>query len=101
MNDEISKRNKRVQELAKLYKALGEPMRLRIVELLGQHNELSCMEISERLDNVPHSTLSHHLKLLEDCGLVEFRKDGLYRFYRVQSNLLLQYAPILTRDSTA
>lgn len=93
MDDEITKQAKKVQELARLYKALGEPTRLRIVGLLRQHDELSCMELAELLGKVPGSTLSHHLKLLEDSGLVEFRKDGIYRFYRVQSDLLLQYAP--------
>jgi DNA-binding transcriptional ArsR family regulator len=89
---------KQFAETVKVYKALGEPTRLRIIQLLAEHRELSCTEISEQLNLSPCcSTLSHHLKQLSDCGLLELRKEGIYHIYRIQLELLKHYAPAIIR----
>lgn len=89
---------KQFAEAVKVYKALGEPTRLKIIQLLAEHLELSCTEISERLNLSPCcSTLSHHLKQLADCGLLELHKEGTYHIYRIQLEVLKHYAPAIIR----
>ncbi len=85
--------NKQFREAVRVYKALGEPTRLRIVQLLLEHKELSCADISERLNVTACSTLSHHVRLLTDCGLLVLRKEGTYHIYRLQFDILKYYAP--------
>ncbi|MCD1258368.1 helix-turn-helix transcriptional regulator [Paenibacillus athensensis] len=93
MND-----HKSFQTCVKIYKALGEPTRLRIVQLLGRHGELSCMELLERLQLSAGSTVSHHLRLLLDCDLLALRKEGTYHYYSLQEQMLRQYAPAIAPD---
>jgi DNA-binding transcriptional ArsR family regulator len=85
--------NKSFQQRVKVYKALGEPTRMRIVQLLYHQNELSCTELLARLNLSAGSTVSHHLKLLLECGLLELRKEGTYHFYSLQQEVLQQFAP--------
>jgi DNA-binding transcriptional ArsR family regulator len=56
--------------------ALSDPVRLEIVHLLGEHEELSCgrLEVS-----VSKSTLTHHLRVLRDAGLTITRTEGVQR----------------------
>ncbi|WP_241236299.1 ArsR/SmtB family transcription factor [Brevibacillus marinus] len=83
-----------LKEAVKIYKALGEPTRLNIVLLLSRHGNLSCSEIGERLNVASGSTLSHHLKQLADCGLIELsHKEGTYHFYRVREEVFRRYVP--------
>ncbi len=78
--------------MVKIYRALGEPTRLQIVQLLAGHDELTCSEMVARLGVTP-STLSHHLALLTDCGLLAARKDGTFHRYRVRRDALTTFAP--------
>jgi DNA-binding transcriptional ArsR family regulator len=83
-----------LKEAVKIYKSLGEPTRLNIVLLLSRYGNLSCSEIGERLNVASGSTLSHHLKQLADCGLIELsHKEGTYHFYRVREEVVLRYVP--------
>jgi len=66
---------------AKLFKALADPYRLQIIELLRGGEKCVC-EISPCFDIV-QPLASRHLKILKDCGLVRDRKDGNRRFYAV------------------
>jgi ArsR family transcriptional regulator len=63
------------------FKALSDETRLRIVQLLMEH-ELHVSEIMEVLE-MGQSRISRHLKILVDAGLLSFRRDGLWSFYRV------------------
>ncbi|NLI13757.1 ArsR/SmtB family transcription factor [Pelotomaculum propionicicum] len=90
--------NRQFREAVRVYKALGEPTRLKIVQLLLQHKELSCTDIIEHINVTACSTLSHHIKLLMDCGLLELRKEGTYHIYRLQVDLLKHYAPGVISD---
>ncbi len=85
--------SREIQRLANIYKALGEPTRLQIVQLLARHKELSCTELSGHLHLNACSTLSHHLKLLTDCGLIELRKEGTYHIFRLQRDEVQRFAP--------
>ncbi|HEV8635800.1 MAG TPA: metalloregulator ArsR/SmtB family transcription factor [Chloroflexota bacterium] len=94
MLDEILKDTDGEDALARVYQALGEPTRLRILRLLAQHDGLSCGEMTERL-GINCSTLSHHLALLHDAGLVGRHKRGTFRIYRIHRQALDRYAPVV------
>ncbi|BBH22241.1 hypothetical protein Back11_35860 [Paenibacillus baekrokdamisoli] len=87
--------NEEVKQAVKVYKALGEPTRIKIALLLKEERNLCCSDIGGKLECVAGSTLSHHLKQLTDCGLLDLRKDGTYIFYSVNRNMAQKYAPYL------
>ncbi len=64
--------------LVETLKALGDPLRLRILALLGR-SELAVGELAQVL-GVAQPRVSHHLKLLRDCGLVRVRREGAWTF---------------------
>ena len=67
-------------------KALSEPIRLRIVDLL-RHGEMAVGDIAEFLET-ELVTVSHHLKILKHAGLVEVKRDGRFMIYSLRSDLL-------------
>ncbi|QMV40266.1 ArsR/SmtB family transcription factor [Cohnella cholangitidis] len=87
--------NADMTQAVKVYKALGEPTRLKIAMLLTEEKNLCCSDIGSKLESVAGSTLSHHLKQLTDCGLLNLRKDGTYIYYSVNRDMAEKYAPYL------
>jgi ArsR family transcriptional regulator len=71
----------RYERNAKILKALSDPHRLKIIELLSCGEKCGC-EILESF-NFTQPTLSHHMKVLSDCGLVENRKSGIWSQYKL------------------
>ncbi len=92
MNVEVLKETLDERELSKIYRALGEPNRLRLVRALAQQEELTCGELAALLDVSP-STASHHIAELVDCGLVSMRKQGRHHVLRLRHEMLARYAP--------
>ena len=64
---------------AKIMKALSDPSRLKILNLLSYEEKCAC-KLLESFD-FTQPTLSHHMKVLIDCGLVNVRKEGLWNNY--------------------
>ncbi|GKU76520.1 helix-turn-helix transcriptional regulator [Paenibacillus sp. L3-i20] len=87
--------NLEMLQAIKVYKALGEPTRLKIALLLIEEKNLCCSTIGNKLATVAGSTLSHHLKQLTECGLLNLRKDGTYIYYSVNREVAAKYAPYL------
>jgi ArsR family transcriptional regulator, arsenate/arsenite/antimonite-responsive transcriptional repressor len=77
-------------EVAHIGKALGDPNRLAIYTQIAQHDELFCGEMHAK-HTISAPTLSHHLKVLTDMGLITFRKDGLNVYYRVVPERFASY----------
>lgn len=74
--------------LAGTAKALGDPVRLQIVDVLHHHAGAVCVcEISDLFD-LAQSTVSHHLKVLRDAGIIDYEKRGLWGFYYVRRQAL-------------
>lgn len=69
---------------AKILKALSDPNRLKIIDLLSCGEKCAC-EILESF-KFTQPTLSHHMKVLIDCGLIEARKDGIWNLYKLNIN---------------
>jgi DNA-binding transcriptional ArsR family regulator len=68
--------------LARLFRALGEATRLRILQLLLEEGELHQMEIVRRV-GASQARVSEHLACLRWCGFVESRPEGRRTYYRV------------------
>jgi ArsR family transcriptional regulator len=72
------------ERLARIARALGDPVRLQIVDVLHHHAGAVCVcEINDLFD-LAQSTVSHHLKVLRDAGIVDYEKRGLWGFYYVK-----------------
>ncbi len=69
-------------ELAKMFKALGDPARVKIMSMLLNADEVCACDFSASIEKTA-ATTSHHLKLLRDVGLVATEKRGTWVFYRV------------------
>jgi len=71
-------------ENAKIIKALSDPNRLKIIDILSCGERCAC-DILDHFE-FTQPTLSHHMKVLMDCGIVECRKDGLWSHYSLNSS---------------
>ncbi|GGF68595.1 hypothetical protein GCM10010912_12080 [Paenibacillus albidus] len=89
---EVSKENR---EAVKVHKALGEPTRYKILLELIKDNNLCPAMLESRLESIPLSTLSHHLKQLAESGLLDSRKEGTYIYYSLNVATARKYIPYL------
>ncbi|GAA2142507.1 metalloregulator ArsR/SmtB family transcription factor [Nocardioides koreensis] len=69
-------------ELARMFKALGDPARVKIMSMLLNADEVCACDFSASIEKTA-ATTSHHLKLLRDVGLVATEKRGTWVYYRV------------------
>jgi ArsR family transcriptional regulator, arsenate/arsenite/antimonite-responsive transcriptional repressor len=86
-------------EMAAMFKALGDPIRLRLLSLIANHpgGEACVCEISDTFD-VSQPTISHHLKLLRSAGLLDCERRGTWVYYWVVSSALQQLSSVLHVD---
>lgn len=71
--------NQNYEDISKILKALADPNRLKIIDILSCGEECACT-ILENF-NFTQPTLSHHMKILMECGLVTSRKEGTWIKY--------------------
>lgn len=69
------------EESAKIFKALSDERRLRILELLHSGEKCTCTLTDEV--NMPQSSLSYHMKILCEAGIVTGREDGKWTHYQI------------------
>jgi ArsR family transcriptional regulator, arsenate/arsenite/antimonite-responsive transcriptional repressor len=83
-------------DLARMFKALGDPVRLRLLSLVASHNggEACVCEISPAFD-LTQPTISHHLKVLREAGLLECERRGTWVYYWVVPSALAQLSALL------
>lgn len=74
------------KDTGKLFKVLSDPVRLQIVDLISCREMCAC-EILEYL-LITQSTLSHHMKVLKECGLVSSRKDATWMYYSLNTDVI-------------
>ncbi|CAH1191288.1 metalloregulator ArsR/SmtB family transcription factor [Paenibacillus sp. JJ-223] len=91
----MTENEKKMGQAVKIYKALGEPTRLKIALLLVKESNQCFTAIGEKLETVASSTLSHHLKQLTDSGLIHSSKSGSYIHYCVDREMAEKFAPYL------
>ncbi|MFB9387934.1 ArsR/SmtB family transcription factor [Streptomyces coeruleoprunus] len=80
---------------AKMFKALGDPVRLRLFSAVASHEggEACVCDISDV--GVSQPTVSHHLKKLKEAGLLTSERRGTWVFYRVEPSVLTAMGLIL------
>lgn len=80
-----------------IFKALGDENRVKILEILRTGEKCAC-SILEKLAIV-QSTLSHHMKILCDCGIVEGREEGKWTYYSLRAEKCGQAMELLNKLS--
>jgi len=86
-------------ELAAMFKALADPVRLRLLSLIASHpgGEACVCDISTTFD-VSQPTISHHLKLLRSAGLLDCERRGTWVYYWVIPSALQRLSSVLRVD---
>lgn len=82
-----------MKDFVRLMKALSDPNRVKIIAMLGER-ELCVCELTALL-GVAQPTVSQHLRILEDAGLVSFRKEGNWIIYRLNAECQEQAGTML------
>ena len=84
---------------AKIFKALSDEHRIAVMDMLISGEKCAC-ELLEAL-NIGQSTLSHHMRILCDAGLVIPRKEGKWTYYSLSKAGISKLAEIVGRYSSA
>ena len=83
------------ERLAVIAKALGDPVRLQLVDVLRKHAGKVCVCELVPLFDLSQPTVSHHLKVLRDAGIVDSERRGLWAYYYVLPDALKELAACL------
>ena len=89
-----------MKDFIRVMKALSDPNRVKILKLL-QHRPGMCVCEIQALLEIAQPTVSKHLKALEDAGLVDYRKDGLWVNYSLADGTGSPYAARMLRELRA
>ena len=81
-------------QFARVAKALADPRRFELLEMIAAEDEVACKRMVERFP-VAQATISHHLKELATAGLIQARHEGQARHYRLCAGVLERYRDAL------
>src|SRR6516162_11302616 len=83
-------------QVAPLLKALAEPVRLRLMSLVASHpgGEACVCDLNEAFD-LSQPTISHHLKVLHEAGLLDRDKRGVWVYYRTRPGALASLGTLI------
>src|SRR5919107_2406451 len=86
----------RADRIAPLLKALADPVRLRLLSLVASHaeGEACVCDLNDAFD-LSQPTISHHLKVLHEVGLLDRSKRGVWVYYRAKSEALAGLAELI------
>ncbi|MCW7946472.1 ArsR family transcriptional regulator [Streptomyces hygroscopicus] len=92
----------RATELAGVFKALGDPVRLRLLSMIASRDggEVCVCELTPAFD-LSQPTISHHLKLLRQAGLIDCERRGTWVYYWALPEALARLASFLTVPQSA
>jgi ArsR family transcriptional regulator, arsenate/arsenite/antimonite-responsive transcriptional repressor len=76
------------ERMGRVAKALGDPIRMQLVDVLRKHAGKVCVCELVPLFDLSQPTVSHHLKVLRDAGLVGSERQGLWAYYYVNHDAL-------------
>jgi ArsR family transcriptional regulator len=85
-------------ELAPMFKALGDPVRLRLLSLIASADEVCVCDLTGAFE-VTGATISHHLRVLREAGIVDSERRGVWVYYRVRSAALDALGGLLLGDA--
>lgn len=83
-------------QIEKISKALGDETRLRIFEAISQSKQISCGQIVS-MRGVTPATVSHHLKILNEAGLIHCRRNGQFVYSEAVPETIEKYARALAK----
>nr|WP_176921613.1 metalloregulator ArsR/SmtB family transcription factor [Pseudonocardia oroxyli] len=88
-------------ELAAVFKALGDPVRLRLLSLIAAHDggEACVCDLTGAFE-LTGPTISHHLKVLRTAGLITGERRGTWIYYRVRPAVIGRLAHVLVPTDT-
>lgn len=81
------------EEVSLICKAMSDPNRLRVIEMLTKGEKCGCDLLDEL--QVTQPTLSHHMKVLIECGLVSSYKEGKWQHYSINCKRFAQFKEYL------
>ena len=83
-------------QIAPLLKALAEPVRLRLMSLIASHpgGEACVCDLNDAFD-LSQPTISHHLKVLHEAGLLDRDKRGVWVYYRARTEALASLGALI------
>lgn len=83
-------------ELARVFKAIGEPVRLRLLSLIASHagGEACVCDLAEAFE-LSGPTISHHLKVLREAEVITGERRGTWIYYRVRTEMLAVLSEVL------
>jgi ArsR family transcriptional regulator len=84
------------ERMAAVAKALGDPVRLQLIDVLRKHAGKVCVCELVPLFDLTQPTVSHHLKVLRDAGLVGSERQGLWAYYYVIPDALKELSAWLS-----
>jgi ArsR family transcriptional regulator len=87
-------------QVAALLKALADPVRLRLLSLVASHagGEACVCDLTDAFD-LTQPTISHHLKVLHEAGLLDREKRGVWVYYRARTEALTSLASLISADA--
>jgi ArsR family transcriptional regulator len=86
----------KVPEIEKISKALADETRLRIFQAISATDQMTCGEIVS-MRGVTPATVSHHLRILSEAGLIACRRQGQFVYSQIVPNTLAGYARALAK----
>lgn len=91
----------KAEEIARGYRALGDPTRLRLLALIasGEGGEACVCDLTGPV-GLSQATVSHHLKILVDAGLLTRERRGTWSYYTVQHNRFDELGTMLLNDTS-
>lgn len=84
------------ERMTRVAKALGDPVRMQLVDVLRRHAGKVCVCELVPLFEVSQPTVSHHLKVLREAGIVGSEREGLWAYYYVEPQALKEIAAWLS-----
>lgn len=83
--------------LAQIFRALGDPVRLRLVSMIGAHQggEVCVCDLTSAF-SLTQPTISHHLKVLREAGLIDSERRGTWVYYRLVPAALERMGALLS-----
>ena len=88
--------SRQAERIAPLLKAIADPVRLRLLSLVASHadGEACVCDLNDAFD-LSQPTISHHLKVLHDVGLLDRSKRGVWVYYRIRREALAGLGTLL------
>ena len=83
------------QDLAEVFKALADPTRVAIVNRLASGEECCVCDLTDTFE-ISQPTVSHHLRILRDAGLVESERRGTWAYYRLVPDAVERLREVFT-----